>query len=143
MSPGFTLGAAVSLLIGVAATATATDKDAVNFDTPQVVTITGYQDDAMEPFLSRDGAILFFNNLNEPSVNTDIDYAVRIDPLTFEYRGRVGNVNTSALEGVPTMDQNATFYFISPRDYDKSVPRFSQGNSDPGGSPVYATCRGT
>jgi hypothetical protein len=74
----------------------------------------------MEPFLSRDCRILFFNNLNEPSANTDIHYAARIDPLTFEYKGRVGNVNTSALEGVPTMDQNGTFYFISPRDYDKT-----------------------
>jgi hypothetical protein len=120
MSPRSNLGPVAVLLIGIAAMATAEDKDTASFDTPQIVTIRGYQDDAMEPFLSRDGRILFFNNLNEPSVNTDIHYAVRIDPLTFEYTGRVGNVNTSALEGVPTMDQNGTFYFISPRDYDKT-----------------------
>jgi hypothetical protein len=112
------------------ATAAAADKDAAAFDAPQIATIRGYLDDAMEPFLSRDGAILFCNNLNEPSVNTDIHYAVRIDPLTFKYKGRVGNVNTSALEGVPTMDKDGNFYFISPRDYDKSARRFSRGSSD-------------
>ena len=83
-----------------------------------MVDIRGYQDDAMEPFLSRDGTILFFNNLNEAPVNTDIHYAVKIDALTFEYKGRVGGVNTAALEGVPTMDRDANLYFISPRDYD-------------------------
>ena len=96
------------------------DDRAAAFDTPQMVTIRGYQDDAMEPFLSRDGTLLFFNNLNEPSVNTDIHYAIKIDPITFEYKGRVGGVNTERLEGVATMDRQANIYFISPRDYDKT-----------------------
>ena len=120
MSSRSSLGIAVFLLIAATPPAAAADKDAAAFDAPNIVTIRGYHDDVMEPFLSRDGAILFFNNLNEPSVNTDIHYAVRIDPLTFEYKGRVGHVNTSALEGVPTMDRSGTFYFISPRDYDKT-----------------------
>ena len=116
MSSRSSLGIAVFLLIAATPPAAAADNDAAAFDAPNIVTIRGYHDDVMEPFLSRDGAILFFNNLNEPSVNTDIHYAVRIDPLTFEYKGRVGHVNTSALEGVPTMDRSGTFYFISPRD---------------------------
>jgi hypothetical protein len=97
----------------------ADDSNAI-FDTPRIVTIQGYRDDAMEPFLSRDGVLLFFNNLNSPSVNTDIHYAVRLDPLTFEYKGRVAGVNTLALEGVPSVAKNGDFYFISPRDYDKT-----------------------
>jgi hypothetical protein len=79
MSSSFSLRIAALLLIGATAAAAA-DRDAGSFKAPQIVTIRGYQDDAMEPFLSRDGKILFFNNLNEPSVNTDIHYAVRIDP---------------------------------------------------------------
>ena len=44
--------------------ATAADDSNAAFDTPRIVTIQGYGDDAMEPFLSRDGKLLFFNNLN-------------------------------------------------------------------------------
>jgi len=109
------LSAAAFLLVGTAA---GQRPDA--FESPQMVSIRGYQDDAMEPFLSRDGTILFFNNLNEGPVNTDIHYAAKVDALTFEYKGRAGGVNTPALEGVPTMDRDGNFYFISPRDYDRT-----------------------
>ncbi len=88
------------------------------FDTPQRVSILGYDGDAMEPFISRDGSILFFNNINESPHNTDIHYALKVDALTFRYMGKVGGINTEALEGVPTMDRNGNFYFTSPRDYD-------------------------
>jgi len=120
----------VFLLIGAAVQAE--NRNAADFDTPQMVSIQDYLDDAMEPFLSRDGTVLFFNNLNEPSVNTDIHYAIKIDPLTFAYKGRVGSVNTVKLEGVPTMDSKANFYFISIRDFDKTrstifTGRFRQG----------------
>ena len=111
---------AVMLVRFGAIQAAAADDSAAAFNTPRVVTVQGYRDDAMEPFLSRDGRLLFFNNLNSPSVNTDIHYAVRLDPLTFEYKGRVAGVNTLALEGVPSVAQNGDFYFISPRDYDKT-----------------------
>jgi hypothetical protein len=100
--------------------ATAADDSSAAFNTPRIVTVQGYREDAMEPFLSRDGTLLFFNNLNSPSVNTDIHYAVKLDPLTFEYKGRVAGMNTLALEGVPSVAQNGDFYFISPRDYDKT-----------------------
>ena len=42
------------------------------FGAAQPVTILGYADHAMEPFLSRDGAILFFNNRNDPPEQTDL-----------------------------------------------------------------------
>jgi hypothetical protein len=42
------------------------------FDNPERVTILGYDDDAMEPFITRDGRYLLFNNLNEPTVNPGI-----------------------------------------------------------------------
>lgn len=87
------------------------------FHDPQQVSIAGYDGDAMEPFLSRDGAILFFNNSNDPAEQTDIHWAERIDDLRFRYRGRVEGVNSEALDGVPTMSADGRFCFVSPRVY--------------------------
>ena len=90
------------------------------FSNPQLVTINGYAQDAEEPFISRDGNILFFDNSNDPArnPNTDIFWATRVDDLTFQYQGPISGVDTAgALEGVPSMDLNNNFYFISPRNY--------------------------
>jgi hypothetical protein len=90
------------------------------FSNPQVVTINGYAQDAEEPFISRDGSMLFFDNSNDPSKNpnTDIFWATRIDDVTFQYQGPIAGVDTTtALEGVPSMDLNNVFYFVSPRNY--------------------------
>ena len=67
--------------------------------------IDGYNGDAMEPFLTRDGKFLFFNNLNESGVNTNLHWAERVDDLHFKYRGEIEGVNTAALEGVASMDR--------------------------------------
>ncbi len=93
------------------------------YGAPQRVTISGYAEDAMEPFISRDGRYLLFNNLNDPSVNTDLHFAERVDDNTFRYRGKLSGVNTTALEGVPTMDGSGTLYFVSPRSYPSSLRR--------------------
>jgi hypothetical protein len=87
------------------------------FDAPRKVVITGYDDDVMEPFLSRDGKWLFFNNSNDPSVNTNIFYATRINDTVFRYNGELPGVNSPVLDGVPTMDRDGNFYFVSPRTY--------------------------
>lgn len=97
------------------------------YASPQRVAIHGYAGHAMEPFVSRDGRYLFFNNLNDPSVNTDIHWAERIDELNFRYRGPVEGVNTPALEGVPTMDRQGNFYFVSTRSYEKSLSTVYRG----------------
>ena len=81
----------------------------------------------MEPFVSRDGRWLFFNNLNDPSVNTDIHHAERIDDLNFRYRGPVQGINTPALEGVPTMDREGNFYFVSTRSYGQTLSTVYRG----------------
>lgn len=87
---------------------------------PKRVMITGYDDDAMEPFISRDGRYLLFNNLNEPTTNTDIHFAERNDDFTWLYRGKVNGVNTPELEGCPTMDRAGRMFFVSPRNYSKT-----------------------
>jgi len=88
---------------------------------PKRVTIPGYDDHAMEPFITRDGRYLLFNNLNQPPVNTDIHYAERQDDFTWSYRGKVDGINTPALEGCPTMDRSGKMFFVSPRSYPKTL----------------------
>ncbi len=86
---------------------------------PQVreVVIQGYVGTAMEPFVSRDGRYLLFNNSNDPAVNTDLLYAVRTDDFHFVFKGPVQGVNTPALEGTPTMDRQGQLFFVSTRSY--------------------------
>jgi len=107
--------------------------DLPGFSNPQRVTIRGYDGDAMEPFLSRDGKILFFNNLNDPKVNTNLYWAERVDDLTFQFKGEVGGVNTLALEGVASMDRDGMFYFVSPRSYDQTASTLYRGHFANGG----------
>ena len=87
------------------------------FQHPERVTIANYSGDAMEPFLTHDGRYLLFNNRNDPSVNTNLHYAERIDDLHFAYRGEIQGVNTDALEGVPSLSCDGTLYFVSTRSY--------------------------
>lgn len=96
------------------------------FANPQRVTILGYTDHAMEPALSRDGQYLFFNNSNA-AVNTNLHWAQRVDDLTFQYQGEIGGVNTTALEGVPSMDRNNVFYFVSNRSYGTTLSTLYRG----------------
>jgi len=103
------------------------------FSAPARVQINGYDGDAMEPFLTRDGQFLFFNNRNDPSINTDLYVAQRVDSLTFDFLGPVEGANTPALEGVPTLDTRGTIYFVSTRTYDDTFStlyrgRFSEGS---------------
>jgi Tol biopolymer transport system component len=103
------------------------------FANPQPVQITGYSGEAMEPFLSRDGKLLFFNNSNDPHVNTNLHWATRVDDLTFQYKGELQGVNTNALEGVASMDRNNVFYFVSNRSYDQTASTIYRGIYQNGG----------
>jgi len=91
------------------------------FANPQPVTIVGYSQDAMEPFITRDGNFLFFNNSNDPSVDTNLFWASRVDDVTFQLQGEIGGVNSTALDAVASMDLNNTFYFISTRSYSSTA----------------------
>lgn len=89
------------------------------------ILITGYFDDAMEPFLSRDGNYLFFNNNSpeageeekEEETEKDIFYAARISDTVFQYQGPLTAVNSSSVDGTPTMDISGNFYCISLSQY--------------------------
>jgi hypothetical protein len=110
----------------------ATPSPLLHFEGSQKVTVTGYTDHLMEPFLSRDGRILMFNNSNDPSVNTNLHWATRVNDSTFEYKGEINGVNTTSLEGVPTMDMDGNLFFVSTRDYDQTLASLYQGSFDNG-----------
>jgi hypothetical protein len=122
----------IAVLCALAATsATGT---AGEFANPQAVEIAGYQGHAMEPFISRDGRYLLFNNRNDAKENTDLHWAERVSDLSFRYRGRIEGVNTSALEGVPSLDNEGNLYFVSPRSYKDTLStvyraRFKDGTA--------------
>jgi Tol biopolymer transport system component len=131
----YALLALVLLLIAVGGgclKAEAPEPQPGDFSKPQRVTIQGYSDHAMEPFISRDGQYLFFNNSNDPAVDTNLHWAERIDDLTFQYKGEIGGVNTTKLEGVASMDANGVFYFVSTRSYDQTASTIYRGSFDNG-----------
>lgn len=87
------------------------------FSAPIAVTITGYTADAMEPFISKDGQFLFFNDRNDPSVDTNLYFASRVDDQTFTFRGAVAGANSTSLDAVASLDSLGNFYFVSTRSY--------------------------
>ena len=85
------------------------------FGPPQPVQIAEYSGQVMEPFISRDGETLFFNNRNGPSDQTDMFWASRVDDTHFRYRGPISGANSTELDGVPSLAREGTFAYISPR----------------------------
>jgi hypothetical protein len=82
-----------------------------------LISIVGFNKDAMEPFVSRDGRYLFFNDFTKSNPHKDIHWATRLSARKFQYRGRVKNVNSNQVDGVPSMDIHGNFYFISTKKY--------------------------
>ena len=96
------------------------------FSNEQKVIITGYSSDVMEPFISKDGNYLFFNNLQ--SVNgKELYYAERVDDTTFEFKGEIQGVNSTDVDGNPTMDEHSNFYFISTRNLNVGIKTIYSG----------------
>jgi hypothetical protein len=102
------------------------------FSTPERVSIRDYNGDAMEPFVTKDGQYLLFNDKNDPRANTNLHFAVRIDDLTYRYRGELKGVNTPALEGVPSLDRKGTLFFVSTRSYKDTLSTLYRGHFDDG-----------
>lgn len=89
------------------------------FGPEKKVTITGLTHDAMEVFISADEQTLFFNSLNSGG-NTNLYYATRVNDTIFTYVGLVGNAydpSIDHLDGVPSLDVNDRFFWVSLRDY--------------------------
>ena len=98
------------------------------YNNPETVEISGYVGHAMEPFLSRDGEWLFFNNRNQPGDQTDLFYARRVTDIRFEFVGSLTEANSTDLDGVASMDADNHFYFVSPRNYEETRNTLWQGH---------------
>ncbi len=92
--------------------------DYTAFSNPEIVTINGYNGDMMEPFISRDGTYLFFNDRGPAR---DIYYATFTNETTFEYVGPITSINTAAVDGVATMDGTNTFFYVSTANYNPPI----------------------
>lgn len=100
---------------------------ALEFEQPQKAHIIGYNDHIMEPFLSRNGQILLFNNSNASSVNTNIHFASRVNDSVFQYIGELKGINTEFLEGTPSLCDSNVLYFVSNRSYDQTLSTIYSG----------------
>ncbi|MCQ2003872.1 TolB family protein [Rhizobium sp. NRK18] len=98
-----------------------------DFETPQPVVISGYSGQAMQPFISRDGKYLFFNDRNRPGDGTDIYFATKVDDTHFTFVGALKGLNSTAVDDSASMDKDGNIYFISPRDYQRSEDTLWQG----------------
>ena len=101
----------------------------IAYENPLEVTINGYTDHAMEPFLSPDGQTLFYNSQNT-GVNTKLYYAARSSDTAFEFKGEVDGANeaqTNQLNAVPDLDETNQFYWTSVRDYPNKLDNLHFG----------------
>jgi hypothetical protein len=100
----------------------------IEFGQPVKVDMIGYTGNIMEPFLSRDGNTLLFNNLNALPENTNLHWATKINDHSFQYKGEIAGVNTTDLEGVPTLDNTGKLYFVSLRNYANTLSTLYMGD---------------
>jgi hypothetical protein len=97
---------------------THTTPEPILFGAPHQVTVNNYDGtNLMEPFFSRDGKYLFFNNLNSPPEDTNLHWATWKDEKTFDYKGEISGIATTDIEGTPSMDNSNNLYFVSTRSY--------------------------
>ena len=107
----------LSACAGASTTTAPLDTD-TTFAGPFNVAITGYDDHAMEPFITRDGQYLLFNNRNDPAALTDLHIAARVNDSTFTYVGPLATLNSNTLDGVAAGTTDGTIYFVSLRSYE-------------------------
>jgi len=100
----------------------------MDYTNPIKVQMIGYSGNIMEPFISRDGHFLLFNNLNAAPENTNLHWATRLNDSTFQYNGEISGVNTPDLDAVASLDRNGILYFVSTRSYSTSLSTIYQCN---------------
>jgi hypothetical protein len=95
--------------------------DDMSFSAPQAVTIAGYGSDAMEPFVTRDGAFLLFNDRNDPATDTNLFAASYVDALDFQLVGPIAGASSTSLDAVASVDALGELVFVSTRSYDQTL----------------------
>lgn len=92
------------------------------FRNPTPVTIEGFTNSAMEPFITDNGAYLLFNTSNVAPNIPSLQYATRINADTFQYDGPIQEANQPEfLSGTPAVDGDGTLYFVSTRSYPQTL----------------------
>ena len=123
--------AAIGLAIGTGASCTPTPEESVvtatclgglqtntEFSGETEISLSGFTGNAMEPRISHDQVVLFFNDKPASDTNMNVHYANRQSATGYNYIGTVpGTVANGYLDGVPAIDSSGNFYFISTRDY--------------------------
>ncbi len=118
-------------LVGLAHESRAEEPTYTAFTSPEDVILSGYDGDAMEPFLTRDGNRLLFNNRNEPADKTDIFIADRIDDTHFAFRGALTGANAAGtLDGVASLSRDNELFFVSTRSYGSSFSTLYRARFD-------------
>ncbi len=113
------------------------------FKDPKPITIRGYDGEALDPFVTRDGRYLFFNNSHLQPTKTDLHHATRVDDLTFDYRGKIAGVNTDGeLEAVSSMDRDGNFFFVTPRSFRETSSTVLRGKFNDGAVTDISPIRG-
>ncbi len=94
------------------------DVENTEFGNQQKVNVSGYDSNAMEPFITRDGLYLFFNSLNDGD-NTSLYYATGASATSFTLADKITGVNGTPphRDAVASMDDDGEYYFISTRAY--------------------------
>lgn len=106
--------------------------DIIEFGPAQPVAVIGYDGQLMEPFISRDGSILFFNNRHGDNGSADLHWATKISSLEFDYQGKVSGANTEGFEGAATLDSDNNLYFVSTHDYENTLRSVYSGQFQDG-----------
>ncbi len=83
------------------------------FPNPEAVTIQGYTGSAEVPYLTPDGNYIVFDSRTDPgSADVKIYYAKKINDITFQFMGEVGDVNVpGTINFEMTIDDYNNFYF--------------------------------
>lgn len=82
------------------------------------IQIDGYSANAMEPKISADESVLYWNDKPASDDEMNLHYAIRQSPGRYLYRGTLsGTVAPKHLDGVPALDTRGNFYFVSTRSY--------------------------
>ncbi len=97
----------------------AEEKTSNLYENPEPVTVDGYDDDCMEPFITADGQYLLFNNSNSPLADTHIHLCKRTSQNSFKHLGLLPGSISKSKDMAPTIDAHGNLYFTSLRSFEK------------------------
>ncbi len=129
------------LFFGCATDGKVTDASS-GFSDERRVVIIGYDSDAMEPFVTKDGRYLLFNSAADRGAK-DLLYAEFIDDATCIFRGEIAGANTAAVEATPSLDGAGEFFFMSTRELDTTGRTLFRGEFSGGAVENVRTVFGT